>query len=215
MALDLESCLQQSSALHAELDQLWSGLTLPQSKRGQVVVGFCSIVREHVLSQHHLLAIGHHVTALTLVRPSYEALVRAIWCFHGASDGWIEKFLTPPEPDTDLRKETHTGPPVESMLDTIAKQHPEWVHRSLVELKEATWQPMHSYVHGGIRPVLQALLGFPDSKQVSVLRNSNGFWISATDVMRMVSNGRTGLLPPIQSHFAECLPPASGGDCRV
>lgn len=46
MALDLESCLQQSSELHAELDKLWSGLTLPQSKRGQVVIGFCSTVRE-------------------------------------------------------------------------------------------------------------------------------------------------------------------------
>lgn len=215
MALDLESCLQQSSELHAELDKLWSGLTLPQSKRGQVVIGFCSIVREHVLSQHHLLAIGHHVTALTLVRPSYESLVRAIWCFQGASDEWVEKFLTPPDPEADLRKETHTGPPVESMLDTIAKHHPAWVHRSLVELKKATWQPMHSYVHGGIRPVLQALMGLPEANQVSVLRNGNGFWIAATDVMRMACNGQTGLLPRVQLQFAGCLPPPSVADLAV
>jgi hypothetical protein len=50
MNLDLGSTLRHSSELHAELDDLWSGLALPQSKRGQVVVGFCSIVREHVVS---------------------------------------------------------------------------------------------------------------------------------------------------------------------
>ena len=209
MIPSLDAILEQSAALHSELGALWLRLELPESNRGKVVVGYCSIVCEHVISQQHLFAIGHHVTALTLVRPTFESLVRAIWCLQGASDDWIEKFLTSPATDADPRKETHTGPPVDSMLETIQRHHPEFVHRSLVELKEATWQPMHSYVHGGIRPVLQALVGLPEPQQISAIRNGNGFAVFATNVLLMNCKGPAGFLQPIQMRYNECLPPTS------
>lgn len=209
MTPNLDAILEQSAALHSELGELWLKLELPDSNRGKIVVGYCCIVREHVISQQHLFAIGHHVTALTLVRPTFESLVRAIWCLQGASDDWIEKFSTSSAPDADLRRETHTGPPVDSMLETIQRYHPEFVHRSLVELKEATWQPMHSYVHGGIRPVVQALVGLPEPQQISAIRNGNGFAMFATNVLLINGEGPAGVLQPIQLRYNECLPPTS------
>ncbi|QNP41618.1 DUF6988 family protein [Lysobacter solisilvae (ex Woo and Kim 2020)] len=209
MNQNIELVLQHSAALHTELDDLWGSFLLPSSDRGRVVAGYCSIVREHVLSQQRLLTFGFDVTAVTLVRPSFESLVRAIWSLKGASEEWIREFLTPPAPEVDARDETIKGPPVDSMLAVIAKHHPQWVHQSLSALKDETWKPMHSYVHGGIRPVLHVLLGCPDPQRVSLVLNGNGFFILATNVLQMACGGAPGRIAEIQRRFARCLPPQS------
>src|SRR3546814_5332973 len=66
------------------------------------------------------------------------------------------------------------GPDVQAMLDVIARHHPADIHQPLVALKEATWRLMHSYVHGGIRPVVQSLVAFPHHEAGSLLINANG-----------------------------------------
>lgn len=204
----LELVLEQSVALHSELDELWgSFLPPPSCQRGSVVAGYCSIVRQHVLSQQHLLALGLDVTAMTLVRPTFESLVRAIWSLEGASEEWIRQFLTPPVPEADVRDETIKGPPVDSMLATIEKHHPVWIQQSLTALKHATWKPMHSYVHGGIRPVLQALMGCPEPQQVAIVLNGNGFLIFATNVLQITCGGPPGKIADMQRRFSHCLPP--------
>lgn len=205
----LEQVLQLSHEMHEELDQLWGTFSLPTSERGRVVIGYCAIVREHVLSQQHLLALGFDVTAATLVRPSFESLVRAIWCLKGASEDWIREFIAPPAPGADTRDETIKGPPVDSMLATIEKHHPQWVHQCLAELKDQTWKPMHSYVHGGVRPVLQALLGLPEHQGVSLVRNGNGFLMFASNVMQIACGGTPGRIVELQRRFALCLPPTT------
>ncbi len=209
---NLEQALQQSVVLHSALDDLWEGFLPPSSQRGSVVAGYCSIVREHVLSQQQLLAIGFDVTAMTLVRPSFESLVRAIWCLQGASEDWIRQFLAPPSPEADVRDETIKGPPVDSMLLTIEKYHPLWVRQSLAALKDATWKPMHSYVHGGIRPVLQALLGCPEHQKVAIVLNGNGFLMFATNVLQITCSGPPGKIADIQRRFSQVLPPSPAVD---
>ena len=205
----LSQLLDDSAQLHNALEMLWSAIEPPPSPRGMVVAGYCSIVREHVLSQHHLLALGHCVTAMTLVRPTFEALVRAIWCLDGASDQWVAQFLSPLGPERDPADETIKGPPVESMLEAIRRRHPAFVHGALAGLKDATWKPMHSYVHGGVRPVLQSLQGCPEAQCCAVAINANGFAMFSTNVLVIAGDGPRQLLPEIQHRFAACLPPAS------
>lgn len=207
MSQNLEQVLQQSVEFHLELDDHWRTFHPPSLPRGKVVAGYCSIVREHVLSQQSLLAQGFDVTAMSLVRPSFESLVRAIWCLEGASESWIQQFLTAPLPGADARDETIKGPSVDSMLETIQKRHPDWVHQALVALKDATWKPMHSYVHGGIRPVLQVLLGCPEHHRIAVVLNGNGFVMFATNVLQMACKAPMGKLVEIQRRYSDCLPP--------
>ncbi len=207
MNQNLESTLRESAAFHAENERLWKSFVAPLSQRGQVVVGYCSIVREHVLSQQHLLARDFDVTAMTLIRPSFEALVRAIWTLDGADEEWILKFLAPLSPNADARDETAKSPSVDAMLVAIQRQHPQWVHESLVELKNATWKPMHSYIHGGIRPVLQSLTGCPEPHRIAVVLNGNGFVMLATNVLQIACGGTPGRLADIQRRFSHCLPP--------
>ncbi len=171
-----------------------------------VATSFCAIVREHVLSQQYLLAVGHDITAMTLVRPAFEALVRAVWAFKGAKDGWIEAFLSPNAAGLDAGNETIKGTDVDAMLHTIEKNHPAHVFSSLKTLKDATWIPMHSYVHGGIRPVVQALAGCPEPQQIAIVLNGNAFALMATNVM-MMATGAVGDLAQIPQRHLACLPP--------
>lgn len=207
MTNNLQEILSNSAQMVAELDEIWSSHPAITTQRGLVVLAYCAIVRQHVLSQHHLLASGLDVTAMTLVRPAFESLVRAIWCLNGAEDAWLTKFMRTPAADSDPRNETVTGPPVESMLATIRETHPRWVSEALTALKDATWKPMHSYVHGGIRPVVQVISGCPDEKQIAVVKNANGFLMFASNVRQICCGSTSGLLMAVQASFAGCLPP--------
>lgn len=186
---------------------LWSDLPEPPSHRSLAVIGFASIVRQHAVSQLLLAQAELDVSATTLVRPAYEALIRAIWCLGGADDAWIERFLTY-KPEVDLAGvETTMGPPVQAMLDRIAAKHPAHVHRMLAELKERTWRAMHSYVHGGVRPFVQGLAGFQEHEVAGVVINANAMFIVATNVVRMACGLRSPQLPELQRRHAACLPP--------
>lgn len=209
MTNSLQEILSRSAQMVTELDEAWSSHPEVTTQRGLVVLAYCAIVRQHVLSLHRLLASGFDVTAMTLVRPAFESLVRAIWSLDGAQDAWLTRFLQAPAADSDPRNETITGPPVESMLATIRETHPRWVSEALAALKDATWKPMHSYVHGGVRPVLQVIAGCPDQQQIAVARNANGFLMFASNVRQIVCGATPGLLGAIQDRFAGCLPPVA------
>lgn len=203
----LEPVVEQTILLHQDLDELWRDLPEPPSRRCLAVLGFSVILRQHVASQVLLAQGGLDVPATTLVRPAYEALVRAIWCMGGADDEWIERFLTP-RPDLDLSgSETAMGPNVQRMLDQIEDKHPAHIHQMLVELKDETWRAMHSYVHGGIRPFVQGLVGFREHEVTGVVMNANAMLVVATNVVRMACGLASPQLPELQKKHASCLPP--------
>jgi len=82
------------------------------------------------------------------------------------------------------------------------------LHDALLELRTHTWKAMHSYVHGGIRPVVQSLSELPEQKQCAVLLNANAFLILATNVLRMACGVPSPMLSDLQRQHANCLPPA-------
>lgn len=202
----LAPILEQTWLLHQDLAHLWEEVPEPGSRRALAVRGFCEIVRQHTISQAMLAGAGLDVSATTLVRPAFEALVRAIWCMRGAKDEWVESFLTPTAEVVGSDAETVIGPGVQKMLDELRPHHPAYIHQELVRLKEVTWRAMHSYVHGGIRPVMQATLGFQEHEVAGVVTNANGMLLTATNVERMVSGLRSPQLPLLQTKHAICLP---------
>lgn len=203
----LQPVVEQSLLLHESLTSLWSDLPKPRSHRSLAVLGFASIVRQHAEGQLLLAQSGLDVSATTLVRPAYEALIRAIWCLGGADDAWIDRFLTF-RPEVDLTgAETTMGPTVQAMLDAISAKHPAEIHRTLTKLKEQTWRAMHSYVHGGIRPFVQGLVGFREHEVAGVVTNANAMFVMATNVVRMACGLRSPQLPELQKRYSACLPP--------
>lgn len=204
----LPPVIKQTQRFHADLFDLWSDIPEPASARALVVSGFCEIVRQHAISQMLLAEAELDVSATTLVRPTFEALVRAIWSAGGASDDWIQKFLIPSREAVESDSETAMGPAVQKMLDEIRQRHPAHIHASLVELKERTWRTMHSYVHGGIRPLVQGLMGFHEHEVTGVVINANGMLLTATNLLRMSRGIQSPQLPELQRRHAGCLPNA-------
>jgi hypothetical protein len=203
----LPPLLEQTAQLHEELIALWNELPDPVSNRAMLVTGFCEIVRQHTISQILLADAGIDVSATTLVRPAFEALVRGMWCLAGAEDAWIEKFLSPTPEAVKSDAETQMGPPVQRMLDDIARHHPAEIHRVLVDLKRQTWRAMHSYVHGGIRPLVQGLVGFREHEVAGVVMNANGMLVMATNLLRMSRGVDSPQLSALQMRYASCMPP--------
>lgn len=202
----LQPILEQTELLHADLHPLWEGLPGPSTQRALVVTGFCEIVRQHARSQAILAHAGNDVTAATLVRPAFEALIRAVWCMGGASDAWIERFLSPHPQAMSSDAETAMGPSVQKMLDDIGLHHPAHIHQMLADLKQHTWRAMHSYVHGGIRPLVQGIAGFREHEVAGVVINANGMMLLATNLLRMSRGVRSPQLPELQKRYSPCLP---------
>ena len=204
----LERVRHGSRALHGALEPLWAELPEPANKRALAVRGFANIVRQHVTAQWVLVQQELDVSATALVRPTYEALVRAIWVLRGAEDAWVAGFFTSRQEAVESDAETRKGPDVTAMLEVIARHHPADIHQPLVALKEATWRAMHSYVHGGIRPVVQSFVAFPHREAGSLLINANGMLMLATNVVRMAHGLWSPTLSVLQQQYADCLPNA-------
>lgn len=202
----LERVRYGSHALHGAIQPMWDELPDPSTPRSLVVRGFANIIRQHVSAQRILVQAELDISATALVRPTFEALVRAIWCTKGADDEWITGFLTPRPEAIESDAETRMGLNVPEMLKVIARHHPADIHQPLLALKEATWRGMHSYVHAGIRPLVQSFMPFPEREVGSLLINANGMLLLATNVVRMANGIGSPQLPLIQRQYADCLP---------
>lgn len=132
--------------------------------------------------------------------------LRAVWILECAKDDWIERFSAP-VPEGQL-EEPVLGPPVDAMLSTIAKKAPV-IAGMFQQLKDGAWVPMHSYVHGGARPIVQSLAGTTHYQISAVLRNANGLGLIAVNVMtRALRDPRLGgFVARLQHEYGECLPP--------
>ncbi|SFV34248.1 hypothetical protein SAMN05428990_2645 [Pseudoxanthomonas sp. YR558] len=205
----LERVAYGTRLLRSAVDALWEELPTPSSRRMAVVRGFGSVVGQHTKAQQVLIQSGLDVSASTLVRPTYEALLRTMWALKGAEDAWIDGFLSARPEALRSDAETRKGPDVEAMLKTISQHHPPSVVAPLEALKAATWRGMHSYVHGGIRAVAQSSMPFPHQEMGSVLINANVMLIMATEAVRTAHGLLSPTLPLLRSQYADCLPSAT------
>lgn len=209
MDTSVKHMLELSERLGEQLASLFERPRQPDSQRALLTLAMCDVAMEQWTSQRILIHAGCHTSALALIRLQFEAAVRAIWLHEGASDEWLERFSAPMEPGQ--LSEPVLGPSVDAMLQTINKTAPAFVGLMLGELKTASWQPMNSYVHGGIRPIVQTLAGATPYQLVSVLRNANGLAMLVSNVFVLACRDSSlgGRIRQIQLANPECLPPVS------
>jgi hypothetical protein len=155
-----------------------------------------------------LLRLGLFVTGFALVRLHFESVIRAVWMLECADEAWLARFAAPVP--ADQLEEPVLGPPVPTMLAALSTRVPS-VGGMLSALKAGAWQPMHSYVHGGARPVAQLLAGTTPRQVDAVIRNANGLGLIGLNAMTAASAeprlfGRIGRL---QAEFLDCLPPVT------
>ncbi len=203
----LADMLDQSERLAGDLAPLLAHPRRPRSRRALLTLALCDVAADFWVAQRLLIRSGMHTAALALVRLHFEATVRAIWLFHGASDEWLDRFAAPMGPGQ--LAEPVLGPNIDAMLQTLAKTAPPFLAQTLGAFKAATWQPMNSYVHGGIRPVVQSLAGCTPQQLVGVLQNGNGMALMTVNllVVALQDPALAGRIGPIQQAHLVCLPP--------
>ena len=203
----LQSMIDMSFKLNDEIALLVGDAKAPVGRRAVLATAMCTVAIDHGSGQRLLVMTDHVVTALALVRVQFEALIRATWMLHGATDEWLERFTTPKAPEDN--DETVMGPPVQSMLKAIDTSAPPFVGKMLREFKNATWKPMNSFVHGGVHAVVNALVDTPPDKLVSLLRNANGMSFLAAQILVIASNDPSlaGRIRSIQMANVGALPP--------
>jgi hypothetical protein len=178
----------------------------PSTRKEFLATSIGAVSLEHWGAQRLLLREGLYVTGFALVRLQFEAVVRAIWILECAKADWLERFATPMA-DGQL-EEPVLGPPVPAMLSAIATKAPV-IAGMLSQLKEGAWEPMHSYVHGGVRPIAHSLAGTTHYQVSAVLRNANGLGLLAVNAMTIAFQDPRlgGFVARLQREYGDCLPP--------
>ena len=198
--------LEQSWALNEDLTRLMAALPDPVTSRQAIVRGMATTSHSHYHSQQVLIEVGTTPTVLALVRLHYESVVRSLWYAAGATDEWIERMKLE---NSKENGEPELGPPVDSMLHRLAEVLPSHVSTSLRVLKEVSWRPMNSFVHGGIHAILTGLVDvYTPYHWMDVLKNANGLAIMNAQALVISCNDTSsrGLRAALQQRHMACLP---------
>jgi len=96
-------------------------------------------------------------SVISLIRPQYEALVRATWAFHVASDSDLERLLAPLSLASQQAAKQLPG--VQDMLKKLENSGPQGASQLLGRAKENLYGGLNSYLHAGIHPLARQLTG--------------------------------------------------------
>jgi len=204
---DLRHVLDCSADFYQSLHAVLGDTVEVSTKRDLLTQGTCSIAIEHGLSVCTLIEDGHLTSAIALLRPQFEAVVRALWLHDVATDDWLERYFQAAK--ANPMKDPNASPQMTDMLNALSSKRLAPAVRMLQALKDAAWGPMNSYIHSGIHPIVQHHTGFPPEYAIQALRNANGLTGMAATLMAMMTNDgtiATGVRNAQLAHL-DCLPP--------
>lgn len=207
IGVNIDQLLGRSAELEAALTGFLVLRPFDRSPRVVASRALCGVAMEHAESVKMLLAAGNFTSAVGLLRLQYEALVRAAWLFYAASDAASEK-LAAELTEENARKATKL-PMLSEMLNKLEGKAPAELLSMLLELKQYSWKPLSSFVHGGIHAIHRHSKGYPVLLLDQALRSSNGVSLMVGMMLVILSGDpvQRGKIPKIQVDFADCLPP--------
>lgn len=201
-----EKLLDQSELLEEALKECLSPIVFGTSPRPLVTCSMCTLAVEHGSSLRKLIWCEAPSSALALFRCQFEIVVRATWTAFAAEDDWLAKFTAP----VHTLDEPVRSPSMDEMLKSIAQKAPRKASDLLNGLKDAAWKPLHSYVHGGVRPIAENLIGYKPEFLRNTILNSNGLTAMAALVMADLVADKTHAMRIVETQYKHlaCLPPA-------
>lgn len=131
---------------------------------------------EHSASMLKLIGDGHVASALALLRPSYDALIRGVWSGHSASDAEIERICSR---NGDFPKNGKIGSCIESNAPIALRGIANAVHRVVPE------KIRHGLTHGGVEQLVYRFDGatigarFPDDTIIGFVRAASTIMLGA------------------------------------
>lgn len=111
---------------------------------------------EHARSIMFLAQKKHNSSALALLRPTMEALLKGAWVAHGASDALLQKWVH----DLQLTQTEPKFPLFQVLYNSVEKNTPSDLRAAITALYEAFPQEhRNDWTHGGIFQITQQLHG--------------------------------------------------------
>ena len=197
--------IERSLDLEAAIDAAWNDTAVPNEPSAKAAAGLCALSLDHGRSLRILLP-GVPPSAIVLLRPQYEALVRATWAQHAASEAELARLLVPLTPETQQAAKKLPG--VADMIAALEKRGPKGAAALLGRARERLWDGMNSFVHGGIHPFHRGEVGYPAPLLGDLLRNANGMSMLTLIVLAEIS-GEVGVVEQmvgLRDEFGDVLP---------
>lgn len=146
---DVTAVLAASEELQADIEDLLGSFLWPElGERGVATLVLCQIVFEHAVSMRLLLSATLHTSAIALVRVQFDAVVRAAWILHCATDEQAAKLAAP------LSEASEQGaknlPSTHDMIGELERQGPRGAGPMFRRFQTRMSRGLNSVVHAGI-----------------------------------------------------------------
>lgn len=176
------------------------------SARLALVLAACEISIDHARALRLLINAGLPTSAVSLLRPQGESLVRAMWLFYAATDEQVRKLAAPLNRESE--RIANKLPMLAEMIAALDGKAPPNAVDMVSRFKEMQAPALNSFVHGGIHPLQRHASGYPEPLIVQIVCTSNGLLTMAGMVMALLSGdpARAKTMSRIQRDFADCLP---------
>ena len=197
--------VERSLSLDALIGQAWQALDSNGDARLQAPAGLCGLSLDHGRALRLLIGVVPP-SAIALLRPQYEGLVRAVWARHCASDADLERLSAELTPESQHAAKRLPGIP--EMLEGIGRSGPRGAQALLARARVRLMDGMNSFVHGGIHPFRRGQDGYPIPMLLDVLKNSNAMSMLTLLVLAELSEDAAvvDLVKSLHVEFEDILP---------
>lgn len=201
LAVELERSLALDSLIYAT----WEAHDFGDEANVKAPAGLCGLALDHGRGLRALLS-QVPPSAIALLRPQYESLVRAVWARHAATESDLGRLLAPLTPES--QQAARKLPGVQDMLAAIEKSGPRGAATLLGRARTRLWDGLNSFIHGGIHPFQRGQEGYPLPLLTDVLKNANAMSILTLLVLAEIAGDPEILdvVAGLHQEFQDVLP---------
>lgn len=206
----LARTLARTVDLHQAAHELVDGFEPYPELRFELAFQSGLLSMEHATAAMLLMQSEMPASAISLLRPQFESLVRGMWLKFAATESQVEKLSMPLTVETARRGDDL--PMLADMLKRLegVPEAPKHIVAQLQGYKDITWKALNSYTHGGIHPLSKFVTGYPPKLVYDSLCNSNGILLMATQMLCILTG-----VPENQPHwrklvdeYSDCVHPS-------
>jgi hypothetical protein len=205
----LAHTLDRSIALHQAVTELVDPFEPYPELHFELAFQSALLSMEHASAAMLLMHGEMPASAIALLRPQFESLVRAFWLMYAATETQVEKLSMPLTPETARKGDDL--PMLAEMLKRLEAipEAPAHVVVQLQAYKDITWKALNSYTHGGIHPLSRYVTGYPPQLVFDSLCNSNGILLMTTQLLCMLTGAPENQIQwrKLVDEFTDCVHP--------
>jgi len=182
--MDIDSLFIRSIEFEREIVEFFSLTGYDNTPRAQAARILCSVTHEHAESLKMILHAGNATSASGLMRLQIEALTRAYWVYFAATDNEVSKLMA--ELTHDAAKRANKMKMLSQMIQELEGEVPDDIFRQFSEIKDHSWKPLSSFVHGGIHAIKRHSEGYPPQQIENLIRMSNSILLLIAQLLLII-----------------------------